>query len=241
MTITAAAVVIMSATLALELAAISAEPKANCSQEEAPKAATRWAVSHKPVAVAAGLGVMGFHHCVIHPRFGDFVLLGTILVAEEVNECSKPLGENPCVNCHLCVSACPTGAIGADGKFNPSACHTHNYHEFSGGFTDWVEQLADSRDAADYRRRFSPAETAHMWQSLAHGGVYRCVYCLAVCPAGGEVIGTYQRDQQKHVREIVTPLRQKEEMIFVLPGSDAQQHVARHFPNKTAKIVGSGR
>ena len=40
-----------------------------------------WVVSHKPIAVAAGLGQMGVHRNVIHPRFGNFILLGTILVA----------------------------------------------------------------------------------------------------------------------------------------------------------------
>src|SRR5581483_241378 len=34
-----------------------------------------WVVSHKPVAVAAGLGHMGIHRNVIHPRFGNFMLL----------------------------------------------------------------------------------------------------------------------------------------------------------------------
>ena len=38
-----------------------------------------WTVSHKPVAVAAGLGHMGIHRNVIHPRFGNFILLGTVL------------------------------------------------------------------------------------------------------------------------------------------------------------------
>src|SRR5882724_4907927 len=32
-----------------------------------------WVVSHKPVAVAAGLGHMGIHRNVIHPRFGNFI------------------------------------------------------------------------------------------------------------------------------------------------------------------------
>src|SRR5262249_12619041 len=36
-----------------------------------------WVVSHKPVAVAAGLGHMGIHRNVIHPRLGNFILLGT--------------------------------------------------------------------------------------------------------------------------------------------------------------------
>jgi hypothetical protein len=32
-----------------------------------------WVVSHKPVAVAAGLGMMGIHRNVIHPKFGNFI------------------------------------------------------------------------------------------------------------------------------------------------------------------------
>src|SRR5262249_1367601 len=39
-----------------------------------------WIVSHKTVAVAAGLGHMGIHRNVIHPKFGNFILLGTVLV-----------------------------------------------------------------------------------------------------------------------------------------------------------------
>ncbi len=39
-----------------------------------------WVVSHKPVAVAAGLGHMGIHRLVIHPKFGNFIALGTILI-----------------------------------------------------------------------------------------------------------------------------------------------------------------
>ena len=44
-----------------------------------------WVVSHKPVAVAAGLGQMGIHRNVIHPKFGNFILLGTVLIDAEVD------------------------------------------------------------------------------------------------------------------------------------------------------------
>src|SRR5438445_9063399 len=86
-----------------------------------------WVVSHKPVAVAAGLGHMGIHRNVIHPRFGNFILLGTVLMDAEVTEYNRPIDYNPCLECKLCVSACPVGAIGADGSFNFSACFTHNF------------------------------------------------------------------------------------------------------------------
>ncbi len=199
-----------------------------------------WSVSHKPVAVAAGLGVMGLHRCVIHPKFGDYILLGTVLLAAEASDYDRPLTENPCLECKLCVTACPTGAISADGHFDFSACLTHNYREFSGGFANWVEKIADSKNALDYRRRVTDAETASMWQSLICGGTYKCVYCLAVCPAGEDVIGLFLSDKRAYLDAVVRPLRKKEETVYVVPGSDAEAHVVRRFPWKHAKRVGNG-
>ncbi len=112
-----------------------------------------WVVSHKPIAVEAGLGHMGIHRNLIHPKFGNFVLLGTVLTELEVDSYDHPIEYNPCLECKLCVAACPVGAIGPDGSFNFSSCLTHNYREFLGGFSDWVEQVADAGDALDYRRR----------------------------------------------------------------------------------------
>ncbi|HZF40535.1 MAG TPA: 4Fe-4S binding protein, partial [Blastocatellia bacterium] len=194
-----------------------------------------WVVSHKPVAVAAGLGHMGIHRNVIHPRFGNFILLGTVLMGAEVTERQQPLDYNPCVECKLCVSACPVGAIGADGAFNFSACYTHNYREFMGGFTDWVGQIAGSRDAQDYRRHVSDSESSSMWQSLSFGANYKAAYCMAVCPAGEDVIGPFLTDRKSYLQSVVKPLQEKEETVYVVPGSDAEEHVARRFPNKQAK------
>ena len=69
-----------------------------------------WVVSHKPVAVAAGLGHMGIHRNVIHPRFGNFILLGTVLIAAEATAYDQPISYNPCLECKLCVAACPGGS-----------------------------------------------------------------------------------------------------------------------------------
>jgi len=199
-----------------------------------------WVVAHKPVAVAAGMGHMGIHRNVIHPKFGNFILLGTVLIAAEATAYDQPLAYNPCLECKLCVAACPTGAISPDGHFNFSACYTHNYREFMGGFTDWVERVADSKDALDYRKKVSDAESASLWQSLSYGANYKAAYCLAVCPAGEEVIGPYLTDKSGHVRDTVRPLQEKEETVYVVPGSDAEAHVARRFPHKKVKRVGNG-
>jgi Fe-S-cluster-containing hydrogenase component 2 len=199
-----------------------------------------WVVSHKPVAVAAGLGHMGIHRNVIHPRFGNFILLGTVLVGAEATAYDQPLDYSPCVECKLCVAACPTGAISSDGRFNFSACYTHNYREFLGGFTNWVEQVADSKNARDYRQRITDAESASLWQSLSFGANYKAAYCLAVCPAGEEVIGPYLTDKPGHLQATVRPLQEKDETVYVVAGSDAEAYVARRFPRKKTKRVGNG-
>ena len=199
-----------------------------------------WVVGHKPVAVAAGLGHMGIHRNVIHPKFGNFVLLGTVLLDAEATGQDHPLDYNPCLECNLCVAACPVGAISNQGDFNFSACITHNYREFMGGFNDWVEQVVDSRSVPDYRSRINDADTASLWQSLSFGANYKSAYCMAVCPAGEDVIGPYLADKKGHLTEVVKPLQEKAETVYVVPGSDAEGHVKKRFKNKWVKHVGSG-
>jgi Fe-S-cluster-containing hydrogenase component 2 len=196
-----------------------------------------WVVSHKPVAVAAGLGQIGIHRNVIHPKFGNFILLGTILLAADISQQSKAIDYNPCLSCKLCVAACPVGAIKPDGKFDFSACMNHNYREFMSGFTDWVEQIAESKDAIGYRKRVSDDETASMWQSLSFGANYKAAYCLAVCPAGEDVIGPFIQDRSSFISETVKPLQNKKETVYVIPNSDAEEYVAKRFPNKKTKRV----
>jgi ferredoxin len=196
-----------------------------------------WIVSHKPVAVAAGLGMMGIHRNVIHPTFGNFILLGTVLLDAEASAHDQPIDYNPCLECKLCVAACPVGAISADGAFDLASCYTHNYREFMGGFADWVEQVADSRHGLDYRGKVTRPETVSLWQSLAFGPNYKAAYCLSVCPAGTEVIGPFQQDRKGFLREVVKPLQEKQETVYVVPASDAEAYVKKRFPHKTAKRV----
>ena len=199
-----------------------------------------WIVSHKLVAVAAGLGHMGIHRNVIHPRFGNFILLGTVLIDTAVTEYQRPVDYNPCVECKLCVAACPVGAIGSDGAFNFAACFTHNYREFYGGFANWVEQIAESKSVRDYRNRVSSPESASMWQSLSFGANYKSAYCMAVCPAGDDVIAPFLSDRTEYLKDVVRPLQEKEEIVYVVAASDAESYVARHFPKKHTKRVGNG-
>ena len=199
-----------------------------------------WVVAHKTVAVAAGLGVMGLHRNVIHPKFGSFVLLATVVVDAEVSEYGQALDYSPCIDCKLCVAACPVGAISKDGEFDGLACTTHNYREFMSGFTDWAQTVADSQDAAEYRSRVTDSENASMWQSLTSPPGYKSGYCLAVCPAGEDVLGPYLEDRKTFMDTVLRPLQDKKETLYVLPGSHAQEYARRRFPHKPVKEVTGG-
>ena len=199
-----------------------------------------WPVSHKPIAVASGLGAMGHHRLVIHPRFGSFIVLGTILLEGEATAYDRPLDFNPCIECNLCVAVCPVGAIGPDGHFNFTTCMTHNYRDRLGGFLDWVEKVVSSKDVRSYRKKVNDPESVSMWQSLSYGICNKSSYCMAVCPAGEEVIGAYLDHRAEYLAEVVKPFQSKEETIYVVPGSDAETHVVQHFPHKSIRRIGNG-
>lgn len=199
-----------------------------------------WPVSHKPIAVAAGLGHLGNNRNLLHPRFGNFILLDTVLVDRETSAYDSPLDYNPCIECKLCSAVCPVGAVGNDGNFQFSNCFTHNYRERLGGFADWVENIVTSKTVRDYRKKVADPETVSMWQSLSYGICNKSSYCMAACPAGDERIGLYLADRQAYMKQVVKPLQNNTESVFVIPGSDAEAHVAKRYPHKTIRRVGNG-
>lgn len=196
-----------------------------------------WTVSHKPIAAAAGLGRIGHHRILIHPIFGNYITIGTMFIDVAVSKYDQPIDFNPCLECKLCVSVCPTGAISKNGDFEFFSCLAHTYRDRLGGFLNWTEALVTSTNMTEYREKRDDSETMAVWQSLTHGGGYRCGYCMSVCPAGEEVIGSYIEDKKGYISSVVKPLQNRIEPIYIISGADGEASIKKRFPNKSAKHV----
>ena len=197
-----------------------------------------WYVSHKVMAVEAGLGHMGMNRMVIHPELGNFIRLSSVLIDAELDEYGAPLEQSPCNNCGLCATVCPVGAISATEPFNLMTCMTHAYRDNVRGFMDLLDSLMASENMKELRIRFADREIASMWQSLMYKMNYRCGYCMAVCAAGrAGGCGFEGRPKKDFLKEVVQPLKNRKEDVYVVAGSSAEARAASN-PNKQVRRVG---
>ena len=170
-----------------------------------------WPLSHRLVAQAAGLGVIGTSRNFLHREYGAYCLIDTVVTnldldAAEYEEAHRPLDWNPCVECNLCVASCPTEAIRADGEFDFFACYNHTYRDSIPGFLDLVRDLAEAKPKK-FEHRWSDSEVAALWQSLAFKVEYRCFNCVATCPA--EIHDAFHADKKvrgAYLKETLKPL-----------------------------------
>ena len=74
------------------------------------------------LAYQAGLGFFGKNHCLIHPKYGSYVTIGSILTTLALPP-DTPLSLS-CGTCHVCMNHCP-GQVIAETHFNPWHCKSY--------------------------------------------------------------------------------------------------------------------
>lgn len=74
----------------------------------------------RAAAVRAGLGWWGKSTMVLAPRFGPWILLGSVVTDARL-QVSEPM-ERTCGTCVACIPACPTGAIVGPGVIDARLC-----------------------------------------------------------------------------------------------------------------------
>ncbi len=106
----------------------------------------RWA------GYVSNLGFLGKNQYLIHPEFGGYLYLATILIDVPIGKDFQVL--DTCGTCRICIDACPTNAL--DGGFIKERC---------------ISELTQSK------KTFSFAEMTQL-QTM----VYGCDICQIVCP-----------------------------------------------------------
>ena len=86
-------------------------------------------------AQEAGVGWIGRNRQLIVPHAGSEFFLCEILFADEVDETDKAVKAR-CGSCHRCMDACPTGALGGDGRLDARRCNSYLTIEHRGEWTD---------------------------------------------------------------------------------------------------------
>lgn len=114
-------------------------------------------ISHRAVALRAGLGWIGKSNALVTKAYGPRVRLGTLLIDAPL-EADSPQWESLCGNCKRCVQVCPAYALSGTG---------------------WT--IGTPREAiVDVR-----ACSEHMHSAYQHiGRGVVCGLCIAKCPVG---------------------------------------------------------
>jgi epoxyqueuosine reductase QueG len=71
-------------------------------------------ISYKKAGVLAGLGTFGRNQLLIHPEWGPWLHLRTVITDAPL-PASWPLTITPCSDCDACLFACPSGALSEEG------------------------------------------------------------------------------------------------------------------------------
>ncbi|MFA5252158.1 MAG: tRNA epoxyqueuosine(34) reductase QueG [Phycisphaerae bacterium] len=89
-------------------------------------------LAERTFAARAGLGFIGKNRMLINPQLGPQLLLGEIVTSLKLQP-DEPV-KTSCSNCSKCLTACPTGALMPDGRFDANKCISYLTIEYKDHF-----------------------------------------------------------------------------------------------------------
>jgi len=99
-------------------------------------------LAERALAVRASLGFIGKNHMLINPTLGPQIFLGEIITDLKLQP-DEPITSN-CLNCDKCITACPTGALRPDGRFDANKCISYLTIEYKGQIPpELTEKMGD--------------------------------------------------------------------------------------------------
>ncbi len=129
-------------------------------------------VLERDLAYRSGLGWFGKNSMFISKSLGSFVMIGSLLLSEEVEIAERALELDHCGNCNACAPACPTDAIDPKARtLSASKC-----------ISTWTIEL------------FKESQVLSKMED-ATGELFGCDLCQDICPWNKrlERLGNYPR------------------------------------------------
>jgi epoxyqueuosine reductase QueG len=123
-------------------------------------------LSKKRMAQMGGIGAFGKQSLIIHPQYGPWIRLRSILTDAELVP-TEPFEGDLCGDCKECVKACPVGAL-SPYKVDPDKC-------FLG--MKWEERYLPENKGLYLEH--NPLLTENTWKM--------CNTCQQACPIGHEM------------------------------------------------------
>lgn len=139
-------------------------------------------VSLRHAAVAAGLGVLGRHNLVIHPKFGNRIVFAAYLTELPLKS-DQPVTEELCNNCNLCVENCPAKALDVEGKTDQMKCLRVSQPNGIGGTISFMKKFIGA-SPDEQKKILADPRLFSLYQAMFMGFEYHCFRCMTVCPAG---------------------------------------------------------
>lgn len=138
--------------------------------------------SQRHAAVTAGMGTLGRHNLVIHPRFGTRIGLAALITNLELEPDAK-IEQDLCIHCDLCVRNCPGSALDEPCKTDIAKCIKHSQPYGLRTNIGFWQQFADSPPEVQ-KQMFTDEKYWRLQQAHSIGMQYFCFNCLKSCPVG---------------------------------------------------------
>jgi len=119
-----------------------------------------------PLAMDAGLGVIGRNGLLLTKEFGPRVRICKVITDLELVQSvsNYPASEDVCSDCNLCAEACEAEALSSSPE------------------PTW-EILTGSNNPGVYRWQFNPEKCFDFWLEIGRD----CSSCIAACPAASRL------------------------------------------------------
>jgi epoxyqueuosine reductase QueG len=139
-------------------------------------------LSLKHAAVGAGLGILGKNRLLLTPRWGPRVRLGAI-VTDAPLPADQPVAGEVCLDCQICIEACPVGAISLSGNLDTAKCIAHLSPYGLGSFIKYLSQMI-AKPPEEAQRLLRDPMFWNLYQYLSLGIMWSCFKCVEACPVG---------------------------------------------------------